>query len=236
LKNAVVLAGGKGRRLEPYTTVLPKPLVPVGDYPILELILRQLKKFGWQNIYLAVGHLAGLIEAYFGNGEKLGINLKYSYEEKPLGTVGPLKLLEGKLSESFLVMNGDVLTDMNLIEFEEFHRKEKGTLTIAVNERSVEIDFGVIQLDGKRIVGYKEKPKESFWVSMGIYFFEKKALRFVPEGKRFDIPDLVIELIKRGENVCAFPYRGFWLDIGREEDLRRAQKEYENRFKHIFTQ
>jgi NDP-sugar pyrophosphorylase family protein len=225
---AVILAGGKGRRLEPYTTLLPKPLMPVGDMPVLEIILKQLKRAGFTEAILAVGHLAGLIEAYFGDGESLGIHLRYSVEHEPLGTVGPLKAMEPDLRDgSFLVMNGDVLTDLDLRELFEFHKKEKGSVTVCVNERKVGIDFGVVKREGKEIVGYEEKPTLSYWVSMGIYVFHPDALRFVPESRPFDLPDLVLSLLENRKKVSAYPYDGFWLDIGREEDFRAAQSEFE---------
>ncbi len=227
---AIILAGGKGKRLEPYTTILPKPLMPVGDFPILELILRQLRKYGFDEAILAVGHLAGLIQAYFGDGGSLGIKLKYHVEDEPLGTVGSLKALEDYiLDECFLVMNGDVMTDLDFRKVVEFHRQEKPALTIAVNKRDVFIDFGVVELDGKRIVGYREKPTLHYWVSMGIYVFDRRALSYIPKGDRMDLPELVIRLLKAGEKVSAYKYEGFWLDIGREEDFKRALVEFERR-------
>lgn len=225
---AVILAGGKGRRLEPYTTVLPKPLMPVGEYPVLEIILRLLKKYGFHDVYLAVGHLAGLIEAYLGNGERLGLNITYSIEEEPLGTVGPLKLIEKKLKdESFLVVNGDVLTDMNIREFFEFHKNSERTMSIAITERKVHIDYGIVKHDGVKIDNFEEKPTLTYWVSMGIYAMSPRVFGFIPEGK-FDIPDLIHTLLREKEEIGVYPYRGYWLDIGREEDMRKAQENASN--------
>lgn len=227
---AVILAGGVGKRLEPYTTVLPKPLMPVGDMPILEIILKQLKKFGYKEIILAVGHLAGVIKAYLGAGEKFGIKLHYSLENGPLGTVGPLKLVEEKLREDvFLVMNGDVLTDLNLSTFMEFHKVEDSLLTLAVTERKVFMDYGVVYLDGNVIVDFEEKPSPAYWVSMGIYGMKPEVLKYIPMGRKYDIPDLVYDLLKKGVKISAYKYTGFWLDIGREEDAKRAQIEFERR-------
>ncbi len=226
----VILAGGKGRRLEPYTTLLPKPLMPVGEYPILEIILRQLKYYGFNEVILAVGHLAELIQAYFGKGEKLGIKIDYAFEPFPMGTVGPLKLIREKLNDSpFIVMNGDVLTDLDFKEFMDFHINSGGVLTVGVKKRRVNIDFGVADLSGNVIVNYREKPTFDFWVSMGVYIFEPPILNYIPENRRFDFPDLVQKLIENGEKIAAYLYDGFWLDIGREEDMKRAQYEFESR-------
>ncbi len=226
----VILAGGKGKRLEPYTTLLPKPLMPVGEYPILEIILRQLKYYGFKEVILAVGHLAELIQAYFGSGEKLGIKIEYAFEPYPLGTVGPLRLIEKRLDDSpFLVMNGDILTDLDFKEFMDFHISAGGVLTVGVKKRRVDIDFGVAELSGNVIVNYREKPTFDFWVSMGVYIFEPTILEYIPEGQRYDFPDLVRKLIENGEKISAYLYNGFWLDIGREEDMKRAQYEFESR-------
>jgi NDP-sugar pyrophosphorylase family protein len=230
MMKAVILAGGKGKRLEPYTTVLPKPLMPVGDMPILEIILKQLKRFGYGEVILAVGHLAGIIEAYFGDGKEFGVKLHYSFESEPLGTVGPLKLIEDLLSkDSFLVMNGDILTDMDFSDFIKFHRAEDSLLTLAVTERRVSIDYGVIHLDGNLIVDFDEKPSPSYWVSMGIYCMKPEIFKYIPKGVKYDIPDLVRDLLNNGERISAYRYTGFWLDIGREEDAKRAQVEFEKR-------
>ncbi|RKZ02469.1 MAG: nucleotidyltransferase family protein [Candidatus Hydrothermota bacterium] len=227
---AVILAGGKGRRLEPYTAVLPKPLMPVGEYPILELILRQLRKSGVDEVILAVGHLAGLIQTYFSDGRDLGIKLTYHMEDVPLGTVGPLKAMEDMLDDPFfLVMNGDVMTDLDFRDVIEFHRKENSVLTIAVNRRDVFIDFGVVELLENRIVGYSEKPSLHYWVSMGVYVFSREALRFIPRGEKYDLPQLVWRLLEENQKVSAYRYEGFWLDIGREDDFRKAQEEFEKR-------
>ena len=226
----VILAGGKGKRLEPYTTLLPKPLMPVGEYPILEIILRQLKYYGFNEVILAVGHLAELIQAYFGKGEKLGMKIDYVFEPHPLGTVGPLKLMQDRLNDTpFLVMNGDILTDLDFKEFMDYHLNSGGTLTVGVKKRAVNIDFGVADLSGNVIVNYREKPTFEFWVSMGIYIFEPPILNYIPDKKKFDFPDLVQELIAHGEKISAYLYNGFWLDIGREEDMKRAQYEFESR-------
>lgn len=227
---AVVLAGGKGKRLEPYTTLLPKPLMPVGEYPVLEILIRQLKKHGFNKIYLAVGHLAGLIEAYFQGGKKWGVEIEYSIEKETLGTVGPLNLIRSKLVESpFLVLNGDILTDLNFSMFLKYHVKNGSIMTIGVVHRFVNVDFGVLDIANGKVIGFKEKPVLEYPVSMGVYAMSPVIFEYIPTGKKFDLPDLVLELLRNGEDVFVYEYNGFWLDIGREEDFRRAQEEFAKR-------
>jgi len=231
---AVILAGGKGRRLEPYTTLLPKPLMPVGEYPVVEILIRQLRRSGFTDLYFAVGHLAGLIEAYFQGGEKWGVQIHYSVEEEPLGTVGPLTLLRKELEhQPFLVVNGDILTDLNFAKVLETHQQSGATLTLAVTHREVAIDFGVLELEGTTVVGFREKPVLRYPVSMGVYAMHPRVFEYIPENQKFDLPDLVWTLIQAREPVQAYFYEGFWLDIGREEDWRRAQEEFEKRREEI---
>lgn len=218
----VILAGGKGTRLKPYTTVLPKPLMPIGDYPILEVILRQLKYHGTTDITMAVGHLKELIQAFFSDGKNWKLNIKYSFEDKPLGTAAPLKLIKG-LEDNFIVMNGDVLTTLDYSDFFKFHKKSKALCTIAMYKKPVKIDLGVLETDKKgRLTGYIEKPTLNYNVSMGVYAFNKKALKFIPGNKYFDFPELMLELIKNEKNVQCYPFEGYWLDIGRPEDYDQA--------------
>ncbi len=222
---AVILAGGRGKRLEPYTTILPKPLMPVRDKPVIEIIIRKLIFSGFDDIYIAAGHLAALLQTYLGDGSRYGARITYSLEDKPLGTIGPLKLIESHLKdEPFMVLNGDVLTDLNLSEFWEFHLSQDSPMTIAVTERHIHIDFGVAELDGDRISAYREKPSISQWVSMGIYGMKPEVFEFIPEGRYFDLPQLVHRLIATDAGVAAYRHNGFWLDIGREEDFRSAQR------------
>ncbi len=221
---AVILAGGRGRRLEPYTTVLPKPLMPVRSEPVVEIIIQKLAFSGFDEIYLAVGHLASLIQAYLGDGTRYGVKLFYSIEDEPLGTIAPLKLLEHELrDEAFIVLNGDVLTDMDIRRFWEFHTAHGAPLSIAVTERHVDIDFGVAELNGDLIKAYHEKPKITHWVSMGIYGMTPSIFDFIPLKSYFDLPQLVNKLISEGVDVKAYRHFGFWLDIGREEDFKSAQ-------------
>jgi len=220
---AVILAGGKGSRLAPYTKVLPKPLMPIGeDMPILEVLLRQLKRWDIGDVVLAVGYSAGLLHAFFQNGERLGLNLTYSCEEVPLGTAGPLSLIQG-LSDTFLVANGDVLTTLRFPDLISHHRRSGAAATIASYVKRVRIDLGVIAagMDGM-ITGYTEKPTYDFLVSMGIYVFEPRVLSYIGYCERLDFPDLVLRLIAAGERVIAHPFEGYWADLGRVEDYERA--------------
>jgi len=223
---AVILAGGKGTRLAPYTVAFPKPLMPLGDIPILEIVVRQLKHYGFTHLTFAVGHLAELIQAFFGDGSRFGIAIDYSREEEPLGTAGPLKLI-ADLDGDFLVMNGDLLTDLDYGEFMRRHREQGNDATIGVYGKQVKIDLGVLERDEEgRIVDYREKPTLEYEVSMGVYAFRREILSVIPDGY-FDFPDLVLELIRRGRPIRGFAFHGHWLDIGRQEDYGAAIETFE---------
>lgn len=213
--------------MRPYTTVLPKPLLPLGDKPVLEHIIQQLAQQGLREIVLSVGYLGGLIEAYFGDGSKLGLSLDYVRENEPLGTVGPIKLLE-RSEEPFLVMNGDILSDFDFSALSRFHIKRAPLLTVATYKKDVKIDLGVLELEGDSITSYTEKPILHHAVSMGIYCCSPNVLEYIPNGKRFDLPDLVNALIRDGQRVSSFRHHGYWLDIGRHEDYQKAQDELAN--------
>jgi NDP-sugar pyrophosphorylase family protein len=218
---AVILAGGKGTRLEPFTISLPKPLLPVGDHPILEILLKQLEKAGIVNIKIAVGHLESLIRAYFGDGNKHGISIDYSSEEEPLGTAGPLKLLQSDLEKTFLLINGDTLTDLDFNALIDFHKKQNAIATIGLTRRTVDIDFGVLKKDELDIFQeWQEKPTLEYLVSMGVYVLEPTILDFIPDGN-YDIPDL-IKSISRERKVSCYLHKGYWFDIGRLEDYQAA--------------
>ena len=224
---AVVLAGGKGARLAPYTQILPKPLMPIGDMPILEILLRQMKRAQVDEVIITVGHLAHLLQAFFQDGERLGLKICYSYEEHALGTAGPLSLVAG-LDETFLVANGDVLTTLNLCSLVDFHRSCGSIATIAAHARKVKIDLGLIQSDGSnRVIGYTEKPTYDFEVSMGIYVFEPRVLPYIPYNQYLDFPDLILRLIQAGEKVTSYPFDGYWQDLGRPDDYEQAVQEFE---------
>lgn len=222
---AVILAGGMGSRLAPYTTILPKPLMPLGETPIIELLIRSLKKHGVGEITLSVGYLSSLLKAYLGTGERMNVPLAYSHETDPLGTAGPLALVEG-LDSTFLAMNGDLLTNLDFHQFIAFHRQQKADATVGVYKREVKIDFGVIKTGLKeQIVDYIEKPDFEYQVSMGVYVLEPIILQYIPKNARFDFPDLIKTLLARNKRVCAYKHNGYWLDIGRPEDYLKAQNE-----------
>ncbi|MGA2363169.1 MAG: sugar phosphate nucleotidyltransferase [Candidatus Aminicenantales bacterium] len=224
---AVVLAGGKGTRLLPYTRILPKPLMPIGDMPILEVILRQMRRAGFDDVVLTVGHLSELMRAFFRDGEHLGLHISYNYEDKPLGTAGPIAQIEG-LDDPFLVINGDVLTTLNFGELMRFHREQQAVATIAAHHRKVNIDLGVIQWDAKpKIGGYIEKPTYEFCVSMGVYVFDPHVVQYIPIGEYLDFPDLVHKLIDAGEKVIGYHFDGYWQDLGRREDYEQALQDFE---------
>ena len=229
---AVILAGGKGRRLAPYTAVLPKPLMPVGEHPIAEVLVRQLKKAGCTEIIFAVGYLAELLMAYFGDGSRYGIKIRYCKENEPLGTAAPLRNMPD-LSEKFFVLNGDTLTNLNFNRFLDFHNKNKALLTIAGLSRNIAIDFGVMDVKDDRLVNYHEKPTYQHWVSMGVYIFDKRVLKYIPETGPLDFPDLIKLLLIKNQAVAVFPFDDFWLDIGRIEDYQRALDEFESRKKDL---
>ena len=224
---AIILSGGKGRRLAPYTTVLPKPLMPIGDIPILEVVVRQLQLAGFDEIVMAVGYLAELLKAYFGDGDKWDVNIRYSREEKPLGTAGPLSLIEG-LDKPFLVMNGDLLTTLNYKKMWVYHRTNKAYATLATFQRDVKIDLGVVETDEQnRIRGYIEKPTYHYTVSTGIYIFNPDVLEYIPPNEQMDLPDLILKLLRHEHKVAAYPFEGRWLDIGRPDDYQEAIQQFE---------
>ncbi|HOI14176.1 MAG TPA: sugar phosphate nucleotidyltransferase [Methanoculleus sp.] len=220
---AVILAGGKGRRLEPYTTIIPKPLMPIGDKSILEIILHQLREHGIRDVTIAVGHLAELIMAFCGDGSRFGLSITYSRENKPLGTAGCLGLIKDGLSEPFLMMNGDVLTTLPFSAFMDYHNNNGAIATVALNKRDYFVDFGIVDTDGNGdIVGYTEKPGFEHYVSMGVYAFNPRALDYITPHEYIDFPDLIRVLLAAGETVKAYKYDGYWLDIGRVDDYRKA--------------
>jgi len=223
---AVILAGGKGTRLRPYTTVIPKPLVPIGDQAILEILFENLRHYGIREVVLCVNHLAELIKAYFGDGKKYGLKIEYSVEDRPLSTVAPLKLINN-LPDNFLVMNGDLLTELNFREFFDHHRNSGSLLTVGTFRRSVNIDFGVIEIDEdvNKAVGFIEKPIYDFDVSMGVYAFNRDILKYVPENQAFGFDNLMTTLLAVNEPINIFKYKGYWLDIGRPADYEQACKD-----------
>jgi NDP-sugar pyrophosphorylase family protein len=222
---AVILAGGKGTRLAPYTTVLPKPLMPIGDMPILEIVIRQLARHGFTDITLAVGHLAELVMAYCGDGEKFGVRINYSREEEPLGTAGPISLIPD-LNETFLVMNGDLLATLDYSAMWKYHKERGAIATLASHRRDIKIDLGVIESEDGWVKDYIEKPTYHYSVSTGIYIFEVEILKYIERGKRLDLPELILGLLKSGQKVNIYNFDGYWLDIGRHDDYETAMEEF----------
>ena len=230
-KRAVVLAGGKGTRLKPYTITLPKPLVPVGDdMPVLEIIIRQLRSHGFDHITLAVNHMSEIIKAFFGDGSKWDIKIDYSEESKPLGTMGPLKNIID-LPENFLVMNGDIITDLDYGSFHAVHSKGKVIFTISSFERNEQVDYGVITSEKGLLKELSEKPLIKYEVSMGVYMLSKKVLDFIPKNKEFGFDQLMYKLLKNDKKVSVKKHKKYWLDIGRPSDYQIAINDYESKIK-----
>lgn len=220
------MAGGKGTRLKPYTTSIPKPLVPVGDKAIIEILLNRLKKNGVDEVFICLNHFAEMIAAFLGNGNKFGLKINYSLEDRPLSTVAPLKLIHD-LPDDFLVMNGDLLTDLDFSKFFQHHLRDSSLLTVATYSRKTKIDFGVIEVDPatNTAIGFREKPEYRFDVSMGVYAMNQKILNFVPDNEAFGFDHLMLKLLETRERIAVFPYDGYWLDIGRPEDYEQANED-----------
>lgn len=224
---AVILAGGKGTRLKPYTTVLPKPLMPIGDCPILEVVIKQLKKNGFKKITLAIGHQPDLFMAFFGNGEKWGIPIDYYIEKEPLGTAAPIRHIEN-LDDIFLMMNGDILTDIDYQKLFSLHKNNNADLTIATHKRRQDINYGTLEYDADlMLTKFSEKPSYDFNVSMGIYILSREVVSYIPEEGRFDFPDLVYKLLSEKKKIYCHPYGGYWMDIGRPDDYEQAIEDYD---------
>lgn len=222
MRRAIILAGGKGTRLRPYTITLPKPLVPLGDKPILESIIQQLKAHGFTHVTIAVNHMAEIIKAFFGDGSKWGIKIDYTIESKALSTMGPLTLVQD-LPDNFLVMNGDVLTDLNFTEFYENHVKNNSIFTIASHRRIEKIDYGLLHHDeNKMLTKFEEKPNYDFLVSMGVYLVNKSVMEYIPEDTFFGFDHLMYKLLEVNKPATVFEFGGFWLDIGRPSDYEQA--------------
>lgn len=226
---AVILAGGKGTRLAPYNTIFPKPLVPLGDRPILELIIRQLSYFGFKEIIISVGYLAELIQAYFYKGSPSVDDVKISFvrEKEPLGTVGSLSLIPD-LTETFLVVNGDVLTTLNYNELVKFHREHNAPLTFALNHRPVKINLGVTEINSQfEITSFLEKPTLNYLVGMGVYVYEPEVLNYITPGQYLDFPTVVWKMLQEGKKIVGYPTDEYWLDLGDHLDYKKAQDEFE---------
>ncbi|MDG4865448.1 sugar phosphate nucleotidyltransferase [Streptomyces sp. T-3] len=225
--HAVILAGGKGVRLMPYTTALPKPLVPIGDqHAILEIVLRQLAAAGFTSCTIAIGHLGHIIRAYVGNGAQWGLRIGYSTEDSPLGTMGPLLTMMDRLPEHFLVMNGDILTDLDYGDVVNRHMVSGAPLTVATYARKVNIDFGVLTTESGRVVAFAEKPSMDYRVSMGVYGLSRDTLAGYTPGLPLGFDELMLDLLKAENPPHAYEFDGYWLDIGRPDDYDRANAEF----------
>ena len=221
-KTAVILAGGKGTRLRPYTVVLPKPLMPIGEFPILEVIIRKITKSGFDRIILAVNHQADIIKAYFGDGSKWNMSIEYSLESIPLSTMSPLRLINN-LPDDFLIMNGDVLSNVDFSELFDLHRSSKNTFTVSGFNRVLKSEYGVLEVDEKNYLSnFKEKPTYDLTVSMGIYVASKEILKYIPEGVPYGFDHLMLDLMKAGTPAYVHLHKGYWLDIGRPDDYMQA--------------
>lgn len=224
---AVLMAGGKGTRLRPFTAILPKPLVPIGEISILEMVLRQLRFYGFKNIIIAVGHKAELIMAVIGNGSRFGLDITYHYEEKSLGTIGALAYLNS-LEDNFLVMNGDICTNLNFRKFLETHIKSNAAATVATYARREKIELGVLNVDesGRRIVGFQEKPTYDFLVSMGVNAFNRSIIDLIPKEKTFGFDDLMRKMLEMKIEIFSYRFDGLWHDIGRVDDYEKMLQDF----------
>lgn len=224
---AIILAGGQGTRLKPYTTFIPKPLVPIGnEMPVLEIIIRQLAKYGFDHITITVNHLSHLIMAFFGDGSKWNVTIDYSQEDIPLSTIGPLTLIND-LPDNFLVMNGDILCDLDYREFFQYHVSHQHTVTVSTYRREAKIDFGVLQYDAHNIIThFAEKPVYTFDVSMGIYCMHRSVIDAIPKRRKYGFDDLMRDGVKNQANYAARAFDGFWIDIGRAEDYDYCNEQY----------
>ena len=226
MRRAIILAGGKGSRLRPYTIVLPKPLMPIGDFPILEVVVRQLVRDGFEHISMAVNHQASLIRAFFGDGSKWSIKIDYYEEDEPMGTMGSLNKIND-LPENFLIMNGDILTDLNYREFYDNHSKNKSLFTIGAKKRLQPIDYGVLESNQKGFLqSFIEKPKKEYLVSMGIYMANKKIKTHIPNSF-FGFDNLMLDLLSKNKPIKLYEFSGYWLDIGKPDDYIKAIDDFE---------
>jgi NDP-sugar pyrophosphorylase family protein len=227
--HAIILAGGRGVRLRPYTTCLPKPLMPIGDeFSILDIVLTQLSQRGFESVTLAIGYLGNLIRSYVGDGSRWGVRIDYATESTPLGTIGPVLQILDRLPSEFLVMNGDILTDLDYADLLRQHVNGSAPLTVATYQRQVKIDFGVLATDEGQVVEFTEKPTLTYRVSMGVYGMNKRTLEKYPSGIPLGFDELVLDLLATNRPPREFSFDGYWLDIGRPDDYDRANAEFDS--------
>jgi len=226
-RRAIILAGGKGTRLLPYTVVLPKPLMPIGELPILEVIVRQLVQHGFNHVTMAVNHQAEIIKAFFQDGKKWGVKIDYSQEDKPLSTMAPLRLIRD-LPENFMVMNGDILSDLDYSGLFEEHVRKNNIFTVSAYMREEKLDYGVLEMDASnRLTGFREKPSTEYLVSMGVYMANRRILDFIPEGELYGFDNLMLDLLSADKPATVRKFGGYWQDIGRPDDYIQAIEEFE---------
>jgi NDP-mannose synthase len=224
---AVIQAGGRGTRLQPYTLVLPKPLMPLGDQPIITVLLKWLRRWGVSKVFVTIGYLGELIRALCADGSQWGTEIVYSQEPEPLGTIGPLRLIASQLTETFLVLNGDLITDLDLRAFMELHQEHRGLVTIAATTKPVSCDLGVLEANrNDRLIRFREKPTDKVLCSMGVYCMEPAVLELIPKGAPFGFDDLMHTMLDRDLPVYLYRHGGLWMDLGRQEDFRQAQEAF----------
>ena len=226
----ILMVGGLGTRLRPLTQDMPKPMLKVGNKPILQTIVEKFAEYGFVNITMCVNFNASIIRDYFGDGKEFGVNIDYVLEEKRMGTAGALSLLKERPSEPFFVMNGDLLTNVNFEHIFNYHMLHKATATMCVREYDYEVPYGVVKMNDNKITAIAEKPVQKFFVSAGIYMLSPEILDLIPKNEFYDMPALFEKLIKLSKNVISFPIREYWLDIGRMEEYQRANEEYKEVF------
>lgn len=227
---AVILAGGLGSRLKPFTEVIPKPLLPIGEKSVLEIQIERLRQNGFDEIYLATNYMSDYISNFLGDGSRYGVKIRISKEDKPLGTVGPLTLLKDKLTEPFLVMNGDVLTLLNFKQFYDFSLKKNSVLSITIKELVTPFRFGNIFFNGDYVTAIEEKPKIRTNILAGVYIFTPEIFKYIPENEKFDMDRLIEKLLTEKIPITKFDIREYWLDIGQIDDYEQAQEIYKNHF------
>ena len=223
-KNAIILSGGLGTRLRPFTNIMPKPLLPVGEKAVLEIQIEKLRESGFTDVYLATNYKSDYIEKFFGNGSNYGINLHISKEEKPLGTVGPIKLLEDKLDAPFLVMNGDILTDLNFSDLYEYGIKSECSLTVSIKKMVMPFRFGNIEFSGDIVTNIVEKPNIVTYALAGIYIMKPEILKNIPYNERYNMDQLMREMLANNQTISKYELENYWLDIGCDEDYKKAQE------------
>ncbi|MDR3601831.1 MAG: sugar phosphate nucleotidyltransferase [Desulfosporosinus sp.] len=221
----IILAGGKGSRLDPYTRILPKPLFPIGDKPIAAILVHQLQSAGFDEIIMCLGYLSELMRLYFQDGSQFGVPIRYSVETDPLGTAGPLKIVND-LEDDFLVINGDELTTLNFRALYKHHIAMQADMTVAIHKKAVCSSFGVLDVKDGKVTAYEEKPTLNYWASMGIYVINKRVLSLIPDNKSFDMPELVQQLLSEHAQVVCFESQDLWFDIGTMADLEKAKEEF----------